>query len=98
MGVVIIPFDYEQLPEAQRKAIVPICIASVDRHGNPIAAVWFEAAGYCGAGGASTGLATASTHQRYRASDRRFISSCVIRRCSVFSADPGKLMNLKPSV
>jgi hypothetical protein len=42
MGVVIIPFDYEQLPESQRKAIVPICIASVDRHGNPIAPIWFE--------------------------------------------------------
>jgi len=42
MGVVIIPFDYEQLPESERKAIVPICIASVDRHGNSIAAVWFE--------------------------------------------------------
>jgi hypothetical protein len=42
MGVVIIPFDYEQLPESQRKTIVPICIASVDRHGNPIARVWFE--------------------------------------------------------
>ena len=42
MGVVIIPFDYEQLPESERKMIVPICIASVDRHGNPIAAVWFE--------------------------------------------------------
>src|SRR5580658_3527725 len=43
MGVVIIPFDYEQLPEAQRKSIVPICIAAADRHGNPIARVWFEA-------------------------------------------------------
>jgi hypothetical protein len=42
MGIVIIPFDYEQLPESQRKTIVPICIASVDRHGNPIARVWFE--------------------------------------------------------
>ena len=42
MGVVIIPFDYEQLPESERKTIVPICISSVDRHGNPIAAVWFE--------------------------------------------------------
>ena len=41
-GVIIIPFDYEQLPEAQRKMIVPICIASADRHGNPIAPVWFE--------------------------------------------------------
>ena len=42
MGVVIIPFDYEQLPDAQRNSIVPICIASVDRHGNPIARVWFQ--------------------------------------------------------
>jgi hypothetical protein len=42
MGVVIIPFDYEQLPESQRRSIVPICIASVDRHGNPIARVWFD--------------------------------------------------------
>ena len=42
MGVVIVPFDYEQLPESQRKLIDPICIASVDRHGNPIARIWFE--------------------------------------------------------
>ncbi len=42
MGVVLIPFDYEQLPVSQQKAIVPICIASVDVHGNPIARVWFE--------------------------------------------------------
>jgi hypothetical protein len=42
LGVVIIPFDYEQLPHDQQKAIVPICIASVDRHGNEIARVWFE--------------------------------------------------------
>lgn len=42
MGVVIIPFDYEQLPESKQKSIAPICIASVDRHGNPIAQVWFE--------------------------------------------------------
>ncbi len=42
MGVVIIPFDYEQLPESKQKSIVPICIASVDRHGNLIAQVWFE--------------------------------------------------------
>ena len=42
MGIIIIPFDYERLPESQQKAIVPICIASVDRHGKPIARVWFE--------------------------------------------------------
>jgi hypothetical protein len=33
MGIIIIPFDYEQLPESQQRAIVPICIASADRHG-----------------------------------------------------------------
>ena len=42
MDVVIIPFDYEQLPDAQRKIVVPVCISSLDRHGNPIARVWFE--------------------------------------------------------
>jgi hypothetical protein len=42
MGVVIIPFDYEQLPDAQRKTIVPICIASVNPHGNLIAPISFE--------------------------------------------------------
>lgn len=42
MGVVIIPFDYEQLPDAQRKTIVPICIASVNRYGNLLAPIWFE--------------------------------------------------------
>ena len=42
MSVIIIPFDYEQLPESQQKAIVPICIASMDRYGNPVARVWFE--------------------------------------------------------
>src|SRR6516225_800058 len=42
MGFVIIPFDYEQLPDAQQKAVVPICIPSLDRHGNAIARIWFE--------------------------------------------------------
>jgi len=42
MGFVIIPFDYDQLSHDQQKAIVPICIASVDRYGNEIARVWFE--------------------------------------------------------
>ena len=42
MGFVIIPFDYEELPDAQQKAVVPICIPSVDRQGNPIARIWFE--------------------------------------------------------
>lgn len=42
MGVVIIPFDYEQLPEAQRNSIIPICIAAADHQGNLIARIWFE--------------------------------------------------------
>jgi hypothetical protein len=42
MGFVIIPFDYDQLSYDQKKSIVPICIAAVDRHGNPIARIWFE--------------------------------------------------------
>jgi hypothetical protein len=42
MGLVIIPFNYEQLPDAEQKAIIPICIASVDRHGNVISRIWFE--------------------------------------------------------
>jgi DNA-directed RNA polymerase specialized sigma24 family protein len=42
LRVVIIPFDYEELPHDQQMSIVPICIASVDRHGNEIARVWFE--------------------------------------------------------
>ena len=42
MGLVIIPFDYDQLPESKRQTIVPICIVSVDRSGNPIAPIWFE--------------------------------------------------------
>jgi hypothetical protein len=42
MGFVIIPFDYDQLSDDQKKSIVPICIASVDRHGNAIARIWFE--------------------------------------------------------
>jgi hypothetical protein len=42
LRVVIIPFDYEQLPDDQQKAIVPICIPAKDRHGNEIPRVWFE--------------------------------------------------------
>jgi hypothetical protein len=42
VAFVIIPFDYERLPDNKRSTIVPICIASVDRHGNAIARVWFE--------------------------------------------------------
>lgn len=41
-GIVIIPFDYDQLPKFEQEAIVPICIASADRHGNHIASIWFE--------------------------------------------------------
>jgi hypothetical protein len=42
MKFILFPLDYEQLPEPERKAIVPICISSVDRHGNPIDRMWIE--------------------------------------------------------
>jgi hypothetical protein len=42
VGVVIIPFGYEDLPEDRRKEVVPICIETEDRDGNIIDPVWFE--------------------------------------------------------
>lgn len=42
MGIVIIPFDYEDLPDSERSKLIPICIESVDSHGEAIAPVWFE--------------------------------------------------------
>ena len=33
MGIVIIPFNYEELPESERGEVIPICIESVDSHG-----------------------------------------------------------------
>ncbi len=36
MGVVIIPFGYEDLPEDRRKKVVPIYIEAEDRDGNVI--------------------------------------------------------------
>ena len=42
MGVVVIPFNYEQLPEDRRNKVVPICIEAEDRDGNVIDPVWFE--------------------------------------------------------
>ena len=42
MGVVIIPSDYEQLPEARRRTTVPIYIQSRDRYGNAIDRAWFD--------------------------------------------------------
>ncbi len=42
VGVVVIPFDYEELPEDRRKTVVPICIETQDRDGNVIDPVWFE--------------------------------------------------------
>jgi hypothetical protein len=42
VGVIIIPFDYEELPEDHRRRVVPICIEDQDRDGNVIAPVWFE--------------------------------------------------------
>jgi hypothetical protein len=43
MQLVTIPFDYEELPEAARAAVIPICIARNDEEGTPIAWPWFEA-------------------------------------------------------
>lgn len=42
MGIVVIPFNYEELPESERSAVIPICIESVDPQGETIAPVWFE--------------------------------------------------------
>jgi hypothetical protein len=42
VGFVIIPFDYEQLPEARRRTTVPIYIESKDRYGNSIDRAWFD--------------------------------------------------------
>lgn len=39
---VIIPFNYWQLPENDQMAVIPICIARTDRHGNVISQAWFE--------------------------------------------------------
>jgi hypothetical protein len=39
--VVVIPENYEELPSAQRKQIIPICITAWDAMGQPIASEWF---------------------------------------------------------
>ena len=43
MSVITIPFDYEQLPAAERNSIVPISIPAADDDGRQIAWGWFEA-------------------------------------------------------
>jgi hypothetical protein len=43
MSVITIPFGYEELPDHQRRAIVPICIPTRDDDGRQIAWGWFEA-------------------------------------------------------
>lgn len=47
--------------------------------------------------GVKAARAGAGSARQARASERRFISSCVIRRCSVFSALPGNDMKRNPS-
>ena len=43
MGLfVVIPKDYDELPEAVRRQVVPICIAAFDRHGEAINPDWFS--------------------------------------------------------
>lgn len=39
--VVMIPQNYEDLPDGQRQQIIPICMAALDRKGQPIAPQWF---------------------------------------------------------
>jgi hypothetical protein len=39
--VVVIPENYESLPSAERKKIIPICIKAVDISGCPIPTEWF---------------------------------------------------------
>jgi hypothetical protein len=43
MEFVIIPFDYDELPEATKATLIPICIARNDQEGQQIAWGWFEA-------------------------------------------------------
>src|SRR4051812_21024295 len=43
MSVITIPFGYEELPDHQRRGIVPICIPTHDDDGRQIAWGWFEA-------------------------------------------------------
>jgi hypothetical protein len=40
-SLIVIPQNYDDLPEAQRKQIIPICIATLDQKGQPIAPQWF---------------------------------------------------------
>jgi len=41
-SVVVIPENYEELSQAQRKRIIPICIRACDEYGYPIASEWFS--------------------------------------------------------
>lgn len=43
MDVVVIPFNFEELPPAEQTKVVPICLARQDRQGKNIAWGWFEA-------------------------------------------------------
>ena len=41
--VVIIPFDYEELPSPKREQVIPICIPLIDPRGHEVPRIWFEA-------------------------------------------------------
>lgn len=88
IGFIIIPSDYEQLPDNKRNAIIPICIASVDRHGNSIARVWFDE-GVAPVQEQLRGLA------RYKLGDVRYVSELaevtVHRLWEKYGADAGFL-------
>jgi hypothetical protein len=40
--VVVIPQGYDDLPEPERRRIIPICISAFDQYGNPINPEWFS--------------------------------------------------------
>jgi len=40
-SVVVIPENYDELPQLQREQIIPICIRALDDHGRQIASDWF---------------------------------------------------------
>jgi hypothetical protein len=67
MQLVTIPFGYEELPEAIRAAVIPICIARNDKEGKEIAWGWFEAIARIP--DRMLGLATRYLHDPWRASE-----------------------------
>ena len=68
VGFIIIPPDYEDLPEERKKRVVPICIESHDAEGKAIAPVWFDE-GVAPISEELTGLAESALGDRRKVSD-----------------------------